>query len=89
VDHPNRVSHLWHDLPTLNLASQNTAIVDAVPGWARALMPGEERCGMAGPSRDNALHHAVVVVSGNRSGYRVPAIIMSPRVAEGDVWGSR
>ena len=40
---------------------------------------------MAGPSRDNALDHAVVVASGNRSGYRVPAIIMSPRVAEGDV----
>lgn len=73
----------------LNPASQNTAIADAVPGWARALTPGDEGCGMAGPSRDNALDHAVVVMSGNRSGYRVPAIIMSPRVAEGEVWGSR
>ena len=33
---------------------------------------------MAGPSRDNALDHVVVVVFGNRPGYRVPAIIMSP-----------
>jgi hypothetical protein len=40
---------------------------------------------MAGPSWDNALDHVVVVVSGNRSGYRVPAIIMSPWVAEGEV----
>lgn len=40
---------------------------------------------MAGPCRDNALDHVVVVVFGNRSGYRVPAIIMSPRVNEGGV----
>jgi hypothetical protein len=40
---------------------------------------------MAGPSRDNALDHVVVVVFENRSGYRVPAIIMSPWVAEGGV----
>ena len=37
---------------------------------------------MAGPSSDNALDRMVAVVSGNRSGYRVPAIIMSPWVAE-------
>jgi hypothetical protein len=42
---------------------------------------------MVGPGRGNALDH-VVVVSGNRSGCRVPAIIMSPWVAEGEVWGS-
>jgi hypothetical protein len=40
---------------------------------------------MAGPCRDNALDHVVVVVFGNRSGYRVPAIIMPPWVAEGGV----
>jgi hypothetical protein len=40
---------------------------------------------MAVPSRDNALDHVVVVVFGNRSGDRVPAIIMSPWVAEGGV----
>ena len=39
---------------------------------------------MAGPNRDNALDHVVVVFE-NRSGYRVPAIIMSPWVAEGGV----
>ena len=74
----------WHDLPTLNPASQNTAVANAVPGRARALTPGDE-VRMAGPSWDNALDHVVVVVSGNRSGYRVPAIIMSPWVAEGEV----
>jgi hypothetical protein len=38
---------------------------------------------MAGPCRDSALDHVVVAVFGNRSGCRVPAIIMSPRVTEG------
>jgi hypothetical protein len=38
---------------------------------------------MAGPCRDNALDHVVVLVFGNRSGCLVPAIIMSPWVTEG------
>jgi hypothetical protein len=40
---------------------------------------------MAGPGRDNALDHVVVVVFEDRSGYRVAASIMSSWVAEGAV----
>jgi len=71
-----------HDLPTLSLASQNIATATAHVWPAKALTLRDERCGMAGPSRDNALDYVVVVVFGNRSGYRIPAIIMSPWVAE-------
>jgi hypothetical protein len=75
----------WHDLPTLNLASQNTAIANTRVWPAKELTPRDERCGMADPNRDNALDHMVVMVFGNRSGYPAPAIIISPWVAEGGV----
>ena len=83
-DHPNRVGHLLARPAYVEPSEPEHCRRKHVSGRARALTPGDERCGMAGPSRDNALDHAVVVVSGNRSGYRVPAI-MPPRAAEGEV----
>jgi len=80
-DHPGRVGHLWHDLLTLSLASQNTAIANARAWLGKGVHAGDERCGMAGPSRDNVLD-VVVAVSGKRSGCVVPAITMPPWVAE-------